>query len=135
MSKLDIREAAAFWQLGLLISEELVEIAILALENGYDSRSLRILAGETEIIGSTVDPLFVKALHELGISLPDGASALMTAARVYARKIVDGSMSPHLGARHIGDYVRLWRDVSNNVYSTQNRFKVFNRLSLRNHSV
>jgi hypothetical protein len=119
MSELGLH-AAAFWQLELLPSEQLPTIAVSALENGYDSPSLRILAGETERIASTVGPLFVKALHELGIAIPDPASARMTVARYYARKIVDGSISPYQGARHI------WRDVAMKANPTvQKRLEVF----------
>lgn len=124
LSELDLHEAAAFWQLELLPSEDLPEIAVSALENGCDSPSLRILAGETKRIASTVGPLFVKALHELGISLPEVASAQMTVARFYARKIIDGSMSPYQGARHI------WWDVQLKAYSTQKENDVGKRLEI-----
>jgi hypothetical protein len=124
LSELDLREVAAFWQLELLPSEDLPTIAISALGKGYDCLSLRILAGETEKIASTVGPLFVKALQELGISLPDVASAQMTVARFYARKIVDGSIPPYQGAQHI------YRDVVMKANPTQKeavwkRFEIF----------
>jgi hypothetical protein len=124
LSELDLREAAAFWELELLPSEDLPEIAVSALEKGYNSPSLRILAGEIERIASTVGPLFVRALYELGISLPDVASAQMTVARFYARKIVDGSMSPNQGARHI------WWDVQFKAHSTQKENEVGKRLEI-----
>jgi len=120
--EMDLPDAAAFWQLELLASEDLPLIAANALERGSDSPSLRILAGEAEKVASTVGPLFLRALHELGIPLPAPASAQMTVARFYARKILDGSLSPYEGA------YRIWCDVANEAYPTEKENEVWNRL-------
>ena len=121
-NELDLSDAAAFWQLELLPSEDLPPIAANALEKGLDSPSLRILAGEMEKVASIVGPLFLAALRELGIPLPDPASAQMTAARFYARKIVDGSLSPYEGAYCI------WWEIANEAYPTKEESEIWNRL-------
>lgn len=56
---------------GELKSCQLPVIAMQAIADGYTSKSLDILAGESgPVEASDVNPLFEKALHELGISLP-----------------------------------------------------------------
>ena len=121
-NQLDLSDAAAFWQLELLFERRPPPIAANALEKGLDSPSLRILAGETEKVASIVGPLFLAALRELGIPLPDPASAQMIAARFYARKIVNGSLSPYEGACCI------WWEIANEAYPTREESEVWNRL-------
>ena len=122
LDELNLSDAASFWQLGLLPSEVLPLIAANALEKGFDSPSLRILAGEMEKVASTVGPLFVMALRELGIPLPAPVSAQMAVARFYAGKIVDGSLSPYEGA------YRIWWDVANEAMPAKEENEVWNRL-------
>jgi hypothetical protein len=107
LGELNLEQAAAFRALGLLPSWALPSIAVRALEHGSDSPGLRLLAGETEPIESTVGPIFARALAELAVSIPDARTALMFVARYYAEKIVDGSISPYKGAAAI------WRQVTN----------------------
>ena len=102
-----LKQAIAFWKMGLLSSDQLPAIAAEALEFGYDCLSLRLLAGETEHIGSTVDPLFSRAISELGIPIPDRRTAAKVVAACYAGCIVDGTLSPYEGA------YKIWRNVAN----------------------
>jgi hypothetical protein len=97
--------AAALWRLGLLRSDEITGIAYRALESGHDSLSLRILAGETEPILSTVGPLFERALEEVGVPVPSAEDAGRAVARHFASAIVAGTLGPVEGAR------RIWWDV------------------------
>ena len=55
---------------GELESCQLPVIALQALEDGYSSESLTILAGESEPVGAEVNPLFESAMNQLGIKLP-----------------------------------------------------------------
>ncbi len=71
LNKISLQDAAAFWEMKLLPGECLPAIATHALEEGYDSASLRLLAGETDTLASTLGPLLAKALAELGIVSPD----------------------------------------------------------------
>ena len=67
------REAAALWQLELLSSDELVELAGLWLMQGLDSGSLEVacIAGEVGGIRSDLGPMFARALRELGVPFAD----------------------------------------------------------------
>lgn len=93
--------------MGLLSSDQLPAIATEALEVGFDCPSLRLLAGETEHIGSTVDPLFSRAIRELGIPTPDHRTAAKVVAACYAEGILEGTWSPYEGAR------KIWWNVAN----------------------
>ena len=104
---MSLKQAIAFWKMGLLSSEQLPAIAAEALEVGFDCLSLRVLAGETDHIGSTVDPLFSRAINELEIPIPDHRTAAKVVAACYAAGILDGTWSPYEGAR------KIWRNVAN----------------------
>ena len=64
LNNISLQDAAAFWEMQLLPNDCLPAIATHALAEGYDSPSLRRLAGETETLASTLGPLFTKALTE-----------------------------------------------------------------------
>lgn len=89
------KEAAVFFQLGLLGSEDLPELACHWLSIGLDCRELRILAGELSPAMAEVGPLFVKVLHQLKIPLPPKLEALFGAALFHCNALVNGSISPH----------------------------------------
>jgi hypothetical protein len=71
LNEISLQDAAAFWEMKLLPGECLPVVATHALEEGYDSPSLRRLAAETETLASTLGPLFTKALAELRIVRPE----------------------------------------------------------------
>jgi len=91
----------------LLPSDQLPSIAADALEAGFDCQSLRVLAGETERIGSIVDPLFFRAIGELGMQIPDDRTAAKVVAAYYAAGILERAWSPYEGAR------KIWWNVAN----------------------
>ncbi len=102
-----LRLAATRRQFDLLPSSELPELAMRALEAGFDSSSIRELAGELHPTWADSGSLFERVLHDLGIVTlpqPEAAHAL---ARHYAQQILSGAVSPYEGARHI------WWQVAN----------------------
>lgn len=102
------REAAAFYALGLVTSEDLPELATEWLCNGLDSQSMRVLAGESAPIMSDVAPLFEAVLNELSVELPDEGGAVLVVLEVYLRQIVSGAIDPFEGMaliqNHLGGY-------------------------------
>ncbi len=94
---------AARWALGQLPSEQLPRIALQWLEAGWDSPTLRILAGETNPIMSEVGPMFNDVLEELNISLPTSTEAVARLVSEVAQQIVDGAVTPYDGASQIYD--------------------------------
>ncbi len=92
---------AAKWVLGLVPSEALPRIAVDALEAGFDTPSLRRLAGELRPILSETGPLFEETLDELGVAIPDESTAALIVAKSYAAHIIDGTISAYEGARQI----------------------------------
>lgn len=92
---------AAKWVLGLIPSEALPQIAVDALEAGFDTPSLRRLAGEMHPVLAETGPLFEEVLEELRTAIPDKSRAALVIAKAYATQIVDGTLSPYDGACEI----------------------------------
>lgn len=109
ISILGITEAAAFYILNLLSSEDLVTYACKAIEQGVNSDALSILAGELHPEMNVVGPLFERTLVELHISRPTKLIAQLTIAQFYAKAIKSGNMTPFDGAR------KIWWDISNEI--------------------
>ena len=93
---------------GTLSAHDLPAIASAAIDQGFFSASLSELALTDRPIASEVEPLFAKALEELGVDRPDKVTAGRRIARDYARQILDGEISIHEGARSI------WLDIATN---------------------
>jgi len=98
---MEIDLIAAYWSLEQLPTERLPEIAQEALEEGLDSPSLRILAGERGATMSELNSLFKSSLSELNIEIPPIREAAMHIARHHAKNITSGRVSPIEGARQI----------------------------------
>jgi hypothetical protein len=96
-------EAVAADTLGILLPEQLPEVATQALCSGLDSPHLAALAGESPRAASSDDlhAMFERALHELGIERPAPLRAAETLRNYYARRVVTGEISPHVGAEAI----------------------------------
>jgi hypothetical protein len=84
-----------------LSAHDLPAIASAAIDQGFFSQSLSELALTAQPTASEVEPLFDKALDELGIEKPETLCAGRRIAREYARQIVEEELSIHEGARWI----------------------------------
>lgn len=93
--------AAAKVALGLFLSEEFADVAVLALEDGCDSPSLRILAALTTAEADEARTLFDRTLAELNLDVPSKRDAAMRLARETAKGILSGTMAPYAGAKRI----------------------------------
>jgi hypothetical protein len=82
-------------------SEELPMLAAEALARGIDSPSLREAAGVPNSEVREARDLFVVALSELGIAVPNVDDALWRLVRHVATQIVDGRIAPYEGASWI----------------------------------
>lgn len=99
--KIDLNQAAAFYVLGHLSGQELVQIALHNLDSTPQNHSLGLLAGETEPQISEVGPLFEQCLAENQIAIPTMRDAGLVVAKFFAQKIVSGELAPYNGAREI----------------------------------
>lgn len=99
----------AKYVLGLLPVEALPGMALDAIQAGYDSPSLRQLAGANEHDTEEAHRLFGKAIQELGLPIPQAPEAGLTLARDIARLVVSGAIAPYEGAKRIWNqiYTRL----------------------------
>ena len=100
-ARLDI--AASQVSLGLLLSDDLAEVARSALEAGYDSPSLRMLASLTAAEADQAHDMFARALAELRIAIPGKRDAVLYLAREIAKGMVNGTVGTAQGAKQIWD--------------------------------
>ncbi|TMI62598.1 MAG: hypothetical protein E6H07_14385 [Bacteroidetes bacterium] len=78
------------YTLSFLTDKDLPDIAMTGLEEGYDSESLRILAGHNVTDNSFVlRDYFRTALKELGLRLKERREALINVVAFYAKSIID----------------------------------------------
>ncbi len=101
---MNFHQQLSAYKLGLLTDKDLPDIAIAGIEEGYDSGSLRILAGR----GRTENAFvlcedFQKALHELGFNLKDDKDAFLDLLVYYAEDIVNNGADPYEGYKNIID--------------------------------
>ena len=97
------REILASYALGLADESVLVDMAQEALAEGYDSHSLRILAGLSE--GDTEWPelrrYFRRSMDELSWLLPTDEEAARRLFCYWAHCIVNDDISPEMGSKEI----------------------------------
>jgi hypothetical protein len=87
--------------IGDLGTEELPDLAADGLARGVDSPSLRLLAGTSRHDVRDARDLLIEAMSELGIPLPSEADGRRALVRFWARRMVEGSLSPIEASRRI----------------------------------
>ncbi len=96
-----LRQALVRLSIGDQPSEDLPDIAADALARGIDSPSLRLLAGTSRSDVREARDLFVEAMAELGVDLPDKAEGTLAMVRFWAGEMVAGTVTPYQGSRLI----------------------------------
>lgn len=93
----------ALYKLELIGSENIPQLAITALDQGYDSSSLRILAGLIPNIDNSweINDYFKKSLIELGIEELSSGQSCLVLIRYYLQQIIDGTITPFDGLEKI----------------------------------
>jgi hypothetical protein len=107
-TKLSLAFLAAAWACHDIYGEDMPLIAANLMEAGFDSPSLRRLAGETNVTCSAdVADLVAKAFREFNIPcpLPETKSTLILSRQV-AREVIAGERDPKRGAMYLEC---LWR--------------------------
>ena len=107
--------------MGLLASEEYIDWAGEMLVKGFDSPSLRILAGLNNFTsGFEVEDRFKRSIQELGFELPERQAALRAYSCAVAKRIVAGKQPAKEGLHALykifiaSDYAReysVWLDL------------------------
>ena len=99
---LDVQLIAARWYVEELSGEEMPGLACQALEQGFDGRNLRCLAGLSGPARRDVAPIVDGALQELGVQTPiTKRDAALWMARRVAAQIIEGQIQPYGGACRI----------------------------------
>lgn len=104
---MDVRRIAAELEFGWAPARRVVLWATDALGNGSDSPSLRILAGLSDGDSDEAGDLFIAALKEMDIRLPDSSALRDHLVRCVAEDVVGGRMTPRVGCERIGELFRL----------------------------
>lgn len=83
-------------------SDDFVDWAIACLEEGLDTKSLRMLAASDKPYYSIeIEDRFNKTLNELNWEKPSRKESLLSYAKLFAREIVDKKISPLKGSHEI----------------------------------
>ena len=89
-----------------VLADDLPGMASNVIQNcGSDSPALYELADAKGKDTESIRKLFLRAVGELGVTLPSQEMAAMTFAREIARKVVERTLTPYVGAR------RIWREI------------------------
>ena len=95
---MDLRSVAARYRLGELPGEQLPDIAIALMQEGFDSQALRELAGLDRPTLRDAGHLFERVLEERGQPVPDVRSAKLSLLEYVLERIVHGDIDPCSGA-------------------------------------
>lgn len=99
---MQLKEAILAYALGGPVSDALPAVGLEALEAGYDSPSLRKLAGCGRADPSKmVQELFERSVNELGLVIPAPPEAGLAMAKIVAQDVLSGRYGPYDGARRI----------------------------------
>lgn len=89
------KQHLANYVLGNVDEQDLIHIATNALVEGYDSPSLRILAGESDTANPfEINSIFKSVLRELEVELPTEDEAIMMLLCYHIEKIAEGRTPP-----------------------------------------
>lgn len=102
---------AARWQTHDLYGEDMSEVAADLLEAGYDTTTIRRLAGEVNVRSSSdVEPLVQRMLHEFAIQYPlSETQANLIFSRQIAREVIAGIRNPWAAANKLEITIWGWR--------------------------
>lgn len=109
---MDILNRICSWRLGRYFN--LPELAVDAISSGFDSPSLRILAGENPKKAG-LGELFERAIDELGYSFVDKEYAAIYLSRQIAERITAGQIGEYEGVKEIWDIYDLWNPGTSNI--------------------
>jgi hypothetical protein len=85
-----------------IISDDFVDWAVACLEEGLDTKSVRMLAASDKPYYSIeIQERFNKALNELVWEKPTEKESLLSYAKMFAREIIEGKISPLKGSHEI----------------------------------
>jgi hypothetical protein len=105
ITNLDFKTIQALWVLGLILRDDLPEIAAQVMVQGANSKSLEKLAGLSQTDTREALELFERSLDEMGQKKITKKEALRIYAKYISGLILASQISPLEGAN------RIWRSV------------------------
>lgn len=107
----DIEEIVARYALDNVTTEEMVEVGLFALDQGFSSAEVVELAGLTKpLFRREAEPLFQTVLAQMGKSIPSVREAAFYLATQFAKRIASGEITPAAGVAAIAP---LWEPSGN----------------------
>jgi len=94
---MNLKLELAKFEFGFLHTENLPDLAEIALEEGLDSPSLRILAGLSKIETDAIHDYWRRATGELAIDYPSREQAAWILIRHFIEQIISNQIDPHDG--------------------------------------
>lgn len=85
------------------LASDYIDWATAMLEQGYDSKNLRMLAGLESDNTFEAREHFLRAMHELDLSEPDPGTAMRAYACELAQRLASGTLDPVTGVRCLYD--------------------------------
>lgn len=104
MTKDDLLERVAFWQVGLMDVDHLRDVAFEALECDLDCTEFRVIAGDSRLQPEDARDMLERALRAVGMEPPDQRRAERIVCVSVARSILAGAIEPMWGAGLISRY-------------------------------
>lgn len=103
---MDFSIALAWFENGSIGIRQLPDVALSALEQGYDSPSLRILAGLSDIEDAwKIEAYFSATLRELALTLPEKRCAALLVAKAISEECISGNRPVFEGVQKLLDEV------------------------------
>jgi hypothetical protein len=106
MTRADLLERIAFWQVGLMDIDHLRDVAYEAMETEFDGEEFRLIAGDAKIDNDDARDLLARAFRAAGMDLPNKAEAERIVAASVARSVLAGAVEPMWGAELISGFHR-----------------------------
>jgi len=115
---MDFNQQLAAFVLKILRHEEIPNIAVQALVEGFDSNSLRILASYTSVDYNffEIQDLLKKIMLELNIQLPTKTEASKILISFYIDEIIEKKIDPFVGVENIIKDIYYKSDMINEKY-------------------
>ena len=115
---MNFQEMVNSFVLGRLLVDDLPIVAAKGIQCGYASPALYELADSIGSDSEHLRKLFFKSMEEIELRLPSADMAAMSYAKMIAKEVLEGRLSPYHGAS------RIWGEISTH-FPKPSRLRVF----------
>ncbi|MFN8888502.1 MAG: hypothetical protein ACK5WF_13665, partial [Cyclobacteriaceae bacterium] len=99
---MNFRQKISKYFLGFLTTKDIPDIGVTGLEEGLDSKNMRIVAGLAENENPFLaEDYLLKAIKDFGLTIPDRKEATLNVIIFHADKITSKQVDPYDGFKEI----------------------------------